>query len=476
MAATELPGGREQIRRENEAIVRRLVAPLHEEGPRGAPLVQRIEADVAQASVYFDYVLASGKVRVMVENLDRSRPALVHTRSLTISFQTDGEAALGAGLRASLARLAQLFERRDPGGLSLAAPGGQRGGRNPLMIYSAHENRQHVWSREKFDRELAARAAPGAPETVIAVVSQPCEMQCAFCPSTDRDKARQDWADKGDRAQLADLLYQLERARALGATGVDLGGNDVLRFSLIAELLRGVGALGYQKIIVQTTGLPLADRAFAEAIAATPATDVCVPIYGATAEVHERITQTPGSFERVCRALDHARELGRPRVHLHTIALASTLPLLEGLIDFCQARFGLHLAVTPLRPNWLGERDHLADAATLDALRPIVATRAPHFRGEFPLCVFPADVARAIAGSAQDDTNAHQHLHLFDIGMGGEEHARVKRERTHQRPEPCDACSLRLGCRGVTGAYLAAQGASELRPFPAVPPRVVAPR
>jgi len=467
MEATQPEDRRQRALQDNEALVRRLVAPLHETGPSGAPLVQRIEADGAVASVYFDYVTQSGKVRMEVTNLDRGKQALFHTKSLTVSYQSDAEGEMKPGLRASLARLGQLFDRRDEGGLALATPGGKRRGRNPLMIYSANENRQHTWSREKFDREMDALEARGGrvSGTVVAVVSQPCEMQCVFCPSVDRDKAHDDWAEKGDPAQRDDLLHQLRRARALGATGVDLGGNDVLRFALIGELLHGAGALGYTKIIVQTTGLPLADRAFAAMIAATPATDVHLPIYGATAAAHERITQTPGSFERVCRAVDHARELGRPRVHLHTIALASTLGDLEQLIDFCAARFGLHLTVTPLRPNWLGEREHLADAPSLAALRPLAARRPDHFRYEFPLCVLPPDLARSIAAEMPEDIRAQRRAHLFDIAMSGAEQAQVTFERTLQTPASCEACALHRKCLGVTGAYLARFGAADLTPF-----------
>ncbi len=467
------PGrGREEVRRDNEALVRRLVAPLHEEGPRGAPLVQRIEADVADASVYFDYVTSTGKVRVQVDNVDRSRPALVHTRSLTVSFQADGDdRSLDAGLRASLARLAQLLERRDTGGLSLAAPGGKRGGRNPLMIYSAHENRQHTWSRERFDREMDAVAARGgrAPETVIAVVSQPCEMQCVFCPTVDRDKARDDWAEKGDRPQLDDLLHQLGRARRAGAESVDLGGNDVLRFSLIFELLVAIGALGYTEIIVQTTGLPLSDPAFAERLARSPATDVCVPIYGADAAAHELVTQTPGSFDRVCRGVAHLVALGRPRVRLHTIALASTLGKLDALVDFCAARFGLPLHVTPLRPNWLGERAHLGDATSLTDLAPLIARHPRQFADDFPLCQLPPEVARERVERARGPHAELRRTNLFDLGMSGVEHAKILFERSPQKPGPCEGCAVRAHCSGVTGAYLERFGEGELRPFAVEP-------
>jgi len=452
--------------RHNEDVARRLLAPLHEPGPSGVAMIQNIEADAAEPSVYFDFVAASAKVRVQLTNVDRTRKAFLHTQSLTVLYQTDREVQLPAAAITSLGRLGQLLERRDAGGVAFKTPGGERGGRNPLMIYAADENRQHTWSREKLDRSLDAIAARGgALTTVVAVVSQPCEMQCVFCPSVDRDKARTDWAEKGDRPQLDDLLHQLGRARQLGATSVDLGGNDVLRFSLILELLEGLGALGYTEVIVQTTGLPLEDRAFAERVARSPATDLCVPIYGADEAAHERVTGTPGSFARLCRGIDHALALGRPTIRLHTIALASSLDQLEGLVDFCASRFGLPLHVTPLRPNWLGERAHLGDATSLTQLRPLIQRRPRAFAEAFPLCQLPAEVARERADRVRGPEAELRRTNLFDLGMSGVEHARILFERAPQKPAPCELCVLRASCDGVTGAYLERFGSGELSPW-----------
>jgi MoaA/NifB/PqqE/SkfB family radical SAM enzyme len=457
---------RERAMRHNEDVVRRLLAPLHEPGPSGVAMIQNIEADSAEPSVYFDYVVASAKVRVQLTNVDRSKKAFLHTQSLTVLYQTDTGIHLPPAVLTSLGRLGQLLSRRDAGGVVFKTPGGERGGRNPLMIYAANENRQHTWSREKFDRTIDGIAARGGGlTTVVAVVSQPCEMQCVFCPTVDRDKARTDWAEKGDRPQLDDLLHQLGRAREVGATSVDLGGNDVLRFSLILELLEGLGALGYSQIIVQTTGLGLSDRAFAEGVARSPATDLCIPIYGASAAAHEAITQTPGSFERVCRGVEHVLSLGRPAIRLHTIALASTLARLEGLIDFCRDRFGLSLNVTPLRPNWLGERAHLPDATSLTDLRAVIERHPRAFAEEFPLCQIPPELARARVDRLRGPHAELRRTNLFDLGMSGDEHARVLFERAPQKPAPCEACAVRACCDGVTGAYLERFGSGELSPY-----------
>jgi molybdenum cofactor biosynthesis enzyme MoaA len=450
----------------NEDLCRRLLAPLHEMGPAGVAMIQNIEADAAEPSVYFDFVASNAKVRVQLTNVDRKKDAFLHTLSFSVLYQTEQDAHLPAPALASLRRLGQLLERRDAGGAGFETPGGRRSGRNPLMIYSPNENRQHTWSREKLDRKVDAIVARGGVlGSVVAVVSQPCEMQCAFCPSVDRDKARTDWAEKGDRPQLDDLLYQLERARRAGAESVDLGGNDVLRFSLIVELLEGIGALGYTEVIVQTTGLPLSDRAFAESIARSPATDLCIPIYGADAAAHETVTCTPGSFDRVCAGVDHLLALGRPRVRLHTIALASTLGQLAGLIAFCQERFGLPLHVTPLRPNWLGERAHLGDTTQLRDLAPLIRQHPRAFSEDFPLCQLPADVVRERVTRARGPHAALRRTNLFDLGMSGAEHARILFERSPQKPGPCQACAVSAHCGGVTGAYLERFGMDELTPY-----------
>jgi hypothetical protein len=247
----------------------------------------------------------------------------------------------------------------------------------------------------------------------------------------------------------------------VGAELVDLGGNDVLRFGRIFDLLNGVGSLGYRDIIVQSTGLPLAEPSFAEALAHTPVTDVAVPIYGSDAAAHDAVTCTPGSFDRLVRGIDNARRLGRPRVPMHTIALASTLPRLEGLIDFVRERWGAFLHVTPLRPNRLGERDHLGDAARFRDLRPIMARHPAHFSREFPLCLLPLESALD-AYTAEPPSPGPN---LFDLGMEGVEHARVKRDRSLFRAEACGGCRLRDGCSGMLGAYLDRFGSSELQPF-----------
>jgi MoaA/NifB/PqqE/SkfB family radical SAM enzyme len=372
-----------------------------------------------------------------------------------------------ARTRELLDRIAAALCDGDDGRIALVAPPGRPRAPDRFVARFPTVPAMPVWNRAAFDRALdaAVARAPAAWDHAVLVVDQNCEMACRFCPEADRDRSAHLFFQAGAEEQLADLLHQLERARMLGVETVDIGGNDVLRFPLVLRLLDGAGALGFRRIIAQSPGLVLADRAFAEAVARTPLDELCLPIYGDSAAVHDAVTGTPGAFDRLCRALDHLRELGRPSVRLHTIALGSTLDRLDALIAFAEERFGLPLRVTPLRPNRLGEREHLADTARFADLGDLVARRPWHFVEEFPLCLFPPAIARAKRhrlGATAGRRSAR--VHLYDLGMYGEEHARLQHERNLHFPAACDGCLLQPLCPGVLGAYLDRFGASEVRP------------
>lgn len=468
MSARGHPAAVEQVMEENLALLRATLGRLL--GARtstGTELIQNVCASPVHPEVYFDFVSASQtRVRVKLSPLTEEGQAFVLTRSFTVSYRGETMAPLDLITRSSLALIAQELTSRDPGGRVLRAPGGAHG--PDLFMSIDRENRnQHRWSREVFDRKFAAQvaAAGGQIERVILVVSQPCEQQCTFCPSVDRDKCRLDWMEKGNQEQHDDLAHQLRRARSAGATVADFGGNDVLRFAPILSLGRLARELGYSRVVVQSPALVMADPAFAEAVAASGFTEVQLPIYGTTPEVHDRITGTPGAFEKLCRALDLTRTIAlAPTMTLHTIALGSTLGALPELIRFCQARFGLPLRVQPLRPNRTGERSHLGDAAGFAELRAVMASDPEPFQGEFPACLYPLDAVLAWTGHVlRHGGSVAPSPHLYDLGLSGEEHASVKRDRTHLFGATCSGCALRPVCGGVLGAHLERWGEGELR-------------
>ncbi|AKF09453.1 radical SAM protein [Sandaracinus amylolyticus] len=442
--------------RRNRALLEPLLAGLPFAISSVRPSETRAEIELALAT-------PAGDVQLRIATRAQDVKALAYTRSFAISYVTRDGAPLPRAAIESVAAFARRLAARDPGGLVLEAP--ERSPREQRRLAVVERDPGGSWSRATFDAGIEAlRAEARRFDHAVLVVTQACEMACSFCPS--RDKQHQVDPRVDARTHLDDLVHQLEAARSLGAHAVDVGGNDVLRFEHALELFERAGELGYQTIVAQSPGQRLADEAFARALSSGPLNAVQIPIYGATAQAHDAVTGTPGSFDTLCRALDVVLALGRPRVVLTTLALRSTLDGLEELLAFAQRRFGLHVSVRMLWPNRVGEREHLHDAVPFDELAGVVARHADRFETDLPVCVLPPShlvrgLVRAEGGRA---------LHLWDLGIvPGSEDDRVKQDRQRVFVAACNGCAARHRCAGILRAHVEALGAAGIRPLAALP-------
>jgi len=427
----------------NAELVRTLVSRL--------PFaVSQIEEDPAPW-VQLSLDTPAGPLAVRIETREPGRRAFALTRSFALSYVGEPPRAAIDTLLAFARRLSSV----DPGGLAL-----QRDSSPKRRLGVLGEDPGGSWSRDTFDRSIALLESEGQRfDRAVLVVTQACSLACQFCPS--KDAAHEVVPTSDVEGQLDDLVHQLAAGRRLGARSVDIGGNDVLQFPRAIELFERAGALGYETIVAQSPGQSMADPAFALALSKTPLTLVEVPIYGATAEVHDRVTGTPGSFDRMCQAIDRVRALGRPTIGLRTLSLRSTLGLLEGLLAFTEARFGLELVVRQLWPNRVGEREHLVDAVSFAELAPVVARHPERFEPDVPLCLFP-DERR---GPMLQARPARGPLHLWDQGIvPGSEDDRAKRDRQRVFAAECERCVLRTGCSGILRAHFDLLGSEGIAP------------
>ncbi|AKF04699.1 radical SAM protein [Sandaracinus amylolyticus] len=437
------------------------------------PLVRRLpfaisslEASETEPAVDLRLDTPGGTVKVRVGSREGGTKALAYTRSFAISYLPSAGDPLSRAALDGVVSFARKLAALDPGGLALLVPTPTEPAPRRLPVVPRIASGS--WSRATFDRGIDAVRAKGRRiDRAVLVVTQSCEMACTFCPS--RDKQHEVHPDVDERTYFDDLVHQMRAARSLGARVLEVGGNDVLRFSRAAELFERAGALGFEEIIAQSPGQRLADEAFARTIASGPLTRVEIPLYGARAEVHDAVTGAPGSFDTLCRALDVALALGRPRVVLRTLALRSTLAHLGDLFEFADRRFGLRLTVRMLWPNRLGEREHLVDAVPFPELDDVMRRHADRFDPDLPLCVFPGAHA-GTALRALESIAGIARVHLWDLGIvDGSEDARQKRDREHLHVAACDACAVRDTCVGVLRAHLDAFGDAGLRPFASRP-------
>ncbi len=423
--------------------------------------VEGLEAVLDEASVDLMLAVEGRAIRLRFSNRDPSAPAFVRLPSFNVVYlrgprDPQLESAQNATLTWSLQRLASI----DPGSLEFDVP--PRAPRPAGPALKLQKVNERAWHRDLFDESMTMLLARGTrAHNLVIVVSQACEMNCTFCPTVDRVNIH--LRPSGEEWQFDDLRHQISRGRELGASTIDFGGNDVLRYPRILELFEACREAGYTRIVAQSPGQLIGDRAFAEGAARSALTQVDLPLYGTTAAVHDAITRKPGSFDGLMRALSNLRDLGRPHVQLHTIALKSTLPHLGELIAFARDDLGLVLRVGMLRSNRQGERNIVGDMASFTELQPLIASHPEHFRHGFPPCQLPKTSRRVEVKTASGEGRP---LNLYDLGLpDGCEDAQVALERVPTYPSRCEACQAREACGGVLGNYLEVFGDGELVPF-----------
>jgi MoaA/NifB/PqqE/SkfB family radical SAM enzyme len=166
---------------------------------------------------------------------------------------------------------------------------------------------------------------------------------------------------------IARILGEL---RQLGGFFLSVtGGETCLRRDLV-DVLHAARTLGFA-VTLLTNG-SLIDRALAERLVGEGVIEFEVTILGATAAVHDSITQTPGSHAAAWAGI-HALHAAHANLLLKTPVLRQNQHDLEAIHAQATCLGLAHMASPILLPRWPGDTTQggqsLDDAGTLDALR-----------------------------------------------------------------------------------------------------------
>jgi len=282
-------------------------------------------------------------------------------------------------------------------------------------------------------QQLSRFAEWGFPRVGLLILMSACQGRCFFCASPAVTAPGPDIVTPKERA-----LGWLEDNRGLGVEDLCLGGTEPPTHSAFRITLERARDVGFTRVQLMTSGLPLADPGVAANWYALGIRSVTSPLYAANAAGHDAVVGVPGQFERVVRGLDAAVAHGI-RAHVHTLALRRNLDQLRELAELSLARWNARLAVAPLRA-----KDEVfvyaSEASSYSELERAIHG-APLSLVGFPSCVAP-EVPRGAALLIQ----------LY-----------FRAQRT-ELDAVCDACSVRAGCPGLVAAHHALHGRQGLRP------------
>lgn len=303
-----------------------------------------------------------------------------------------------------------------------------------------------------------------------------CAQRCSFC-STRRKMSPEDTFDAAGRERL---LGALERARALGYDVLRLSGLDPLAHPDVVAAAARARDLGFRHVHVYSPSTRLADAAFLDALldAMPPSFTFHVPLYGASAEVHDAVTGRPGSFDLVLAALSllAARDLA-PRVVFAVVPTRRNQDDLPAVRAFAR-RFGAPVQVYLPFPSTRDPKDAFFEVSVrheallpallacdppigLSEILPCVRYRHERATGEPSLRTGGFHPTAALMGTLFASAAYLRMGDLAAAGAAGETPFTVPlRACPHAA-----ACALASVCpRAVYAAYADLHGTAEMRP------------
>ena len=169
---------------------------------------------------------------------------------------------------------------------------------------------------ELFSRVQGMAAAKTVPFNVSLELTLNCNIRCLHCYNLDRDEPAQRSCRDGDRAgdhkpelSLAEILALLGDLREAGCLILALTGGEVLTYPHLFVVLDRARELNLA-VQLLTNGTMLQPGVAARLASYRNLLGVSVSLYGATADVHDGVTQIAGSFRRTWDGAQRLRAAG----------------------------------------------------------------------------------------------------------------------------------------------------------------------
>jgi len=139
-------------------------------------------------------------------------------------------------------------------------------------------------------------------KTVI-IMGYACNNKCIFCCNEHKREAIK---DKSTNEIKQDLL----KAKKQGCNYLELiGGEPTIRKDIF-NIVSFAKGLSFQTIMFATNGRMFSNKKFAKKIISLGVNHVVFSIHGNTSRLHDKLTQSPGSFKQLIQGVKNLQEIG----------------------------------------------------------------------------------------------------------------------------------------------------------------------
>ncbi|HEV8222922.1 MAG TPA: radical SAM protein [Streptosporangiaceae bacterium] len=287
-----------------------------------------------------------------------------------------------------------------------------------------------------------------------------CNSRCSFCvvgsPLVKTDSVR--WGDI--------VAFLLDNAES-SFESVNLHGGEPTIHPRLLDVLSLIQALGYGEAQIQTNGRRLKDADFVAQLSDRGVRLLVISLHGATAELHDSLTQAPGGFAETIAGIRNAKRAGL-RIRTNTVVTKQNLHELGDIARLCLDLQVDHVNISNLHPVGSGYFALDSMAPSAGELRTFLGGALDTLTGGggvvtlegFPLCVITPHEGLAVEDGTRE-------IRMLYQGRIFEDYDTFMDEECREYGPPCTGCRLRPDCGGVYKEYAERRGWSEfgLRPI-----------
>ena len=153
-----------------------------------------------------------------------------------------------------------------------------------------------------------------------------CNCKCLFCMNSETKAFFKD---------TNTIIKEMAYCKKEGKTHLSFfGGENSIRPDII-YLIKIAKIMGFEEIVMGTNGRMFAYKDFAKKVIDAGLSELYFSIHGHKAEIHDYLTQVPGSFKELLKGIDNIKALGFFRIGCHVTVVKQNykfLPQISELI------------------------------------------------------------------------------------------------------------------------------------------------
>lgn len=179
-------------------------------------------------------------------------------------------------------------------------------------------------------------------------VTDQCNERCIHCYASSSP-------DCNDFLSLDEIKQSLDFARSIGRPFVQFTGGDPLIHKELLAAVAHAFKLDFQGIEIYTNGLLLSDTLLAKLKPYQPR--ISFSLYADTAELHDAITQLPGSWKKTIAAMKRTKQMGFD-IRAGIALMPENIECVDRMVPFLEKEVSLdakHIRFDPVKQTGRGQ-------------------------------------------------------------------------------------------------------------------------